>query len=268
MPLARVGEIELSYERAGSGPPMLLIMGMSGTFDHWDVSFLEDLRRDFDVIVYDHRGVGSSNRLGEGSLTISQLAEDAVGLLDTLQIDSAHVLGFSMGGMIAQELVLAYPERIRTLALCGTYCGGEGSALMPEASLRKLAEGASSGDRAPAIRAAWEVNVSPGFAANDEQYARFLQIGMRRAVARGVIMAQMRAITKFDTSARLSELKLPTLVVHGTLDEMLPVQNGRMIARLIPDSRLEVLDGVGHMFFWEQPERSAELIRAHAAVHA
>jgi pimeloyl-ACP methyl ester carboxylesterase len=81
-------------------------------------------------------------------------------------------------------------------------------------------------------------------------------------------MAQMRAITKFDTSARLSELKLPTLVVHGTLDEMLPVQNGRMIARLIPDSRLEVLDGVGHMFFWEQPERSAELIRAHAAVHA
>ena len=103
MPLARVGEIELSYERAGSGPPLLLIMGMSGTFDHWDAGFLDDLRRDFDVIVYDHRGVGASSRLGEGRLTIAQLAQDAAGLLDTLQIDSAHVLGFSMGGMIAQE---------------------------------------------------------------------------------------------------------------------------------------------------------------------
>ena len=139
---------------------------------------------------------------------------------------------------------------------------------MPEATLRKLAEGASSGDRAPAIRAAWEVNVSPGFAANDEQYARFLRIGMRRAVARGVIMAQMRAIARFDSSARLAELKLPTLVIHGTLDEMLPVQNGRMIAGLISGSQLEILGGIGHLFFWEQPERSAELVRAHAAVHA
>jgi 3-oxoadipate enol-lactonase len=268
MPLARVGEIELSYERAGSGPPLLLIMGMSGTFDHWDAGFLDDLRRDFDTIVYDHRGVGASSRLGEGRLMIAQLAQDAAGLLDTLEIDSAHVLGFSMGGMVAQELALAYPERIRTLALCGTYCGGQGSALMPEASLRKLAEGASSGDRAPAIRAAWEVNVSPDFAAKDEEYARFLQIGMRRAVARGVIMAQMRAIARFDSSARLSELKPPTLVIHGTLDEMLPVQNGRMIAGLIPGSQLEILDGIGHLFFWEQPERSAELVRAHAAVYA
>ena len=85
MPLARVGEIELSYERAGSGPPMLVIMGMSGTFDHWDAGFLEDLRRDFEVIVYDHRGVGSSTRLGQGRLTIAQLAEDAAGLLAALR---------------------------------------------------------------------------------------------------------------------------------------------------------------------------------------
>jgi len=268
MPLVCVGEIELSYERAGSGPPLLLIMGMSGTYDHWHAGFLEDLRRDFDTIVYDHRGVGASSRLGEGRLTIAQLAQDAAGLLDALRVDSAHVLGFSMGGMVAQELALAYPERIRTLVLGGTYCGGEGSALMPEASLRKLTEGASSGVRARAVRAAWEVNVSPSFAADEDAYAHFLGIGLRRAVARQVIMVQMRAIARFDTSARLSELRLPTLVVHGTLDAMLPVQNGRMIAELIPDSRLEILEGIGHMFFWEQPEHSAELIRAHAAVHA
>ena len=267
MPLARVGEIELSYERAGSGPPLLLIMGMSGTFDHWQAGFLDDLRRDFDTIVYDHRGVGASSRL-DGPIMIAQLAEDAAGLLGALEVDSAHVLGISMGGMVAQELALAHPELIRTLALGCTYCGGEGSALAGEDVLRRLAEGMSSGDRTRAIRTAWEANVSPGFAADQDAYARFLDIGLRRAVPVEVIMEQMRAIAGHDTSARLDEIALPTLVVHGTVDQMLPVQNGRMIAGLIPGARLETFDGVGHLFFWERPERSAELMRAHAAVHA
>jgi len=244
-------------------------MGMSGTFDHWGEPFLEDLRRDFDVIVYDHRGVGASSRLdGDGRLTIAQMAADAVGLLDALRLDSAHVLGFSMGGMIAQELVLAHPERVQTLTLAGTYCGGEGSALMPEESLRKLAEGVSSGDRERAVRASWEVNFSSAFAANESAWARFRQIGLRRAVARQVIMVQNRAIVAHDTSTRLPRIRTPTLVAHGALDAILPVQNGRLIAGLIPGARLQILDEVGHMFFWEQPERSAELIRAHAAVHA
>jgi pimeloyl-ACP methyl ester carboxylesterase len=267
MPLTRVGEIELSYERAGSGPPLLMIMGMSGTFDHWNAEFLDGLRQDFETIVYDHRGVGASTRL-DGSVTTAQLAEDVAGLLAVLELDSAHVLGISMGGMVAQELALAHPERIRTLALGCTYCGGEGSALTSEAVMRKLAEGMSSGDRERAIRAAWEVNVSPQFAANDEAYAGFLGIGRRRAVPLAVILEQMRAITSHNTSARLPGLALPTLVMHGTLDQMLPVQNGHMIAGLIPDSSLEVFEDVGHLFFWEQPERSAELVRAHAAVHA
>ncbi len=269
MPLICAGEIELSYDRAGSGPPLLLIMGMSGTFDHWDVDFLAGLRSAFDVIVYDHRGVGSSSRLnGSGSLSIAQLADDAAALLAALEVDSAHVLGISMGGMVAQELALAHPARIRTLALGCTYCGGAGSALASEETMRKLAEAMASGDRERAIRAGWEVNVSPDFAANDDAYARFLQIGRRRGVAVEVIMEQMRAITEHDTSARLPELGMPTLVLHGTLDQLLPVQNGRLIAELIPDARLEVFEGVGHLFFWEQPARSAELLRAHAAVHA
>jgi 3-oxoadipate enol-lactonase len=269
MPLARAGEIELSYDRAGSGPPLLLIMGMSGTFDHWDATFLAGLRRDFDVIVYDHRGVGSSSRLnGSGLLSIAQLADDAAALLTALEVDSAHVLGISMGGMVAQELALAHPTRIRTLALGCTYCGGAGGALASEEVMGKLAEAMMSGDRERAIRAGWEANVSPDFAANDDAYARFLDIGRRRAVPVEVIMKQMRAITEHDTAARLPEIELPTLVLHGTLDQMLPIQNGRLIAELIPDARLEIFDGVGHLFFWEQPERSAELVRAHAAVHA
>src|SRR5580693_7282595 len=99
MSVIRVGEIELDYERSGSGPPLLMIMGMSGTALHWGEPFLAGLREDFEVIVYDHRGVGASSHL-DGPLTIAQMAEDAAGLLAALALDSAHVLGISMGGMI------------------------------------------------------------------------------------------------------------------------------------------------------------------------
>src|SRR2546421_3503851 len=103
MPAIPVGEVELDYERSGEGPPLLLIMGMSGTALHWGEPFLELLRGDFEVIVYDHRGIGASSPL-TGAITIAQLAEDASALLRALELDSAHVLGISMGGMIAQEL--------------------------------------------------------------------------------------------------------------------------------------------------------------------
>lgn len=267
MPVARVGEIELSYERAGSGPPLLMIMGMSGTFDHWDAGFLQQLRGDFETIVYDHRGVGASSRL-HGPITIARLAQDAAGLLAALELESAHVLGVSMGGMVAQELALGHPERVRTLALGCTYCGGEGSALAGEEVQRKLAEAMSCGDRVRAVRIGWEINVSPAFAQNADACARFQEIGLRRAVSVKVITEQVRAVLAHDTSARLPEIELPTLVAHGALDQMLPPQNGRMIASLISDARMEIFDGVGHLFFWEQPARSAELLRVHAAVHA
>jgi 3-oxoadipate enol-lactonase len=267
MTLLDVGDIQLDYERGGSGPPLLLIMGMSGTALHWGEPFLSALREDFDVIAYDHRGVGRSTRL-DGHLSIAQMAKDAAGLLDALGIDSAHVAGISMGGMIAQDLALERPELIRTLTLGCTYCGGEGSALASNEVGQRLFEGMQSGDRLLALRAAWEVNVSAAVADDEELYASFLEIGERRAVAWAVAMAQAQAIFGHDTNQRLKELAMPTLVIHGTEDQMLPVGNGRMIASLIPGSQLEIFDGVGHLFFWERPERSAELIREHAAVRA
>jgi 3-oxoadipate enol-lactonase len=262
-----VGDIELDYERSGAGPPLLLIMGMSGTSLHWGEPFLSLLRSDFDVIAYDHRGVGASTPL-DGPVTIRQMADDAAGLLGALEIDSAHVLGISMGGMIAQELAIGHAERVRTLTLGCTYCGGEGSALASEIVMRKLAAAMASGDRERALRAGWEMNVSSAMAANDQAYARFREIGMQRAVAVPVIIEQLQACAAHDANARLAQLAMPTLVVHGTEDQLLPVQNGRLIASRIPAARLEIFDGVGHLFFWERPERSAELVREHAAVLA
>jgi pimeloyl-ACP methyl ester carboxylesterase len=178
------------------------------------------------------------------------------------------VLGISMGGMIAQELALAHPELVRTLTLGCTYSGGEGSSVAPQETIALLGEAMMSGDRARAVRAGWEVNVSAPFAADLQAWNAFAAIAERRAVAVPVVLAQMQAIAGHDTSARLPSLRLPTLVIHGTEDRMLPVSNGHMMAELIPDSQLEILDGVGHLFFWEQPQRTAELVRAHTAVRA
>ena len=267
MPVTRAGEVELSYERSGAGEPLLMIMGMSGTALHWGEPFLDELRGDFEVIVYDHRGVGKSSPL-EGPVTIPELAEDAAALLDALDVESAHVLGISMGGMIAQELALAHPDRVRTLTLGCTYCGGEGSALSSPEVMQRLSEAMMSGDRQRALRVGWEVNVSPSMVDDADAYARFLAIAEQYAVAVPVVLAQMQAIMAHDTNARLAGLEMPTLIVHGTEDQLLPVANARLIGSRIPGSELEILDGVGHLFFWERPERSAELVRTHAGVPA
>ena len=259
-----VGGRSLFHQRSGEGEePLLLIQGMSGTHLAWGEPFLAGLAQDFDVVAYDHRGVGRSDRVDVG-FTIAELAQDAAGLLDELGWETAHVAGISMGGMVAQELALAHPERIRTLTLGCTYCGGEGSQLAPPETMGRLAAGWQSGDRELAIRTGFEVNVSPEHAAQPGAYETFRAMAKALPAPIPVIMLQMQAIAGHDTSARLPSLERPTLVVHGDADAMLPVGNGRMIASLIPGARLEVLEGVGHMFWWERPERSAALIREHA----
>jgi pimeloyl-ACP methyl ester carboxylesterase len=257
----------LFHQRRGAGEPLLLIQGMSGTHLAWGEPFASDLERDFDVVAYDHRGIGRSDRVDD-PFSIVDLAEDAAGLLDALGWETAHVLGISMGGMVAQELALRHPERVRTLALGCTYCGGPGSALAPDATIGRLSAGMTSGDRELAIRTGFEVNVSAAFAAQAGAYDAFRAMAEALPAPVPVIMLQMQAIAQHDTSARLPSLDVPTIVVHGDEDQMLPVQNGRLIASLIGGSRLEILEGVGHMFWWEQPIRSAELVRAHALAGA
>ena len=155
-----MGDIELDYERSGSGPPLLLIMGMSGTALHWGEPFLAALRERLrrDRLRPPRRGREHAAWMGRSRSPSWPLTRP--GLLEALEIDSAHVLGISMGGMIAQELALAHPERVRTLTLGCTYCGGEGSALAAPEVIQRLFEAMSSGDRERALRTGWEVNVS------------------------------------------------------------------------------------------------------------
>ncbi|HEV2815014.1 MAG TPA: alpha/beta fold hydrolase [Solirubrobacteraceae bacterium] len=267
MPTATVAGRELHYFQRGEGEPLLLIQGLTGTHLSWGDEFLDALARDFGVIVFDNRGVGNSSRVDE-PFSIADMADDAAGVLDAVGVDRAHVLGVSMGGMIAQQLALRHADRIRTLTLGCTYSGGPGSVRTSDAVGLRLAEGWMSGDRERALRTGWEVNVSPDFAADEERYARFREAALGARAALAVIMLQVQAIGGHDVAARLGEIAAPTLVVHGDLDEMLSVENGRMIAAKIPGARLEILEGVGHLFWIEQPERSAGLIAEHARTQA
>jgi pimeloyl-ACP methyl ester carboxylesterase len=266
VPTAGVAGTELHYERAGAGEPLLLIQGMGGTQLSWGEPFLKPLRQSFDCVSFDNRGVGRSAPVTDPFAT-AELAADALALLDLLEIGSAHVLGISMGGMVAQELALAEPGRVRSLTLGCTYCGGPGSQLMDPEDFAPLVEALASGDRERVLRASWEVNLSPGFRAEESRYPEFAEMAAA-PVSREILGLQLQAIYGHDTSDRLPRIELPTLVVHGSVDRVLGVANGRQIASLIPDSRLEIFEDVGHMFWWERPERSAELVREHALAAA
>jgi pimeloyl-ACP methyl ester carboxylesterase len=259
--------MELHYERAGDGAPLLLIQGMGGSRLSWGEPFLALLREGFDCISFDNRGIGLSAPTVD-PFTTEHLATDALGLLDALAIERAHVLGISMGGMVAQELALAAPDRLLSLTLGCTYCGGPGSQLPDAADIGPLAEAMASGNFDRVLRASWEANLSPSFRADESRYAKFAAMAAGTPVPREVVQLQLQAIFGHDTNERLPGLALPTLVVHGSVDRILPVVNGRLIASLIPGSRLEILEDVGHMFWWEQPKHSAELLREHALAAA
>jgi 3-oxoadipate enol-lactonase len=262
MPHAAVDGTTLFYERHGQGEPLLLIQGMSGTHLAWGDRFLGALGDDLDVVAYNHRGVGESGPL-EGPVTTAALAEDAAGVLDALGWETAHVLGISMGGMVAQELALRHPDRIRTLVLGCTYPGGAEARLADPALIQELAGALLSGDRELALRTGFAANLSAAFVADEANWEPFHAMATGLPVAVPVIMGQMQAVMGHDTAAQLGSIATPTLVIHGTEDRMLPAVNGELIARLVPGARLELLEGVGHMFWWEQPERSAALVRSH-----
>ncbi|HEX6391729.1 MAG TPA: alpha/beta fold hydrolase [Solirubrobacteraceae bacterium] len=264
MPRVAVAGSELHYERRGRGPALLLIQGMGANGTHWGEPFLGELERDFELILYDHRGIGRSAPLKGGTITVASLAGDALGLLDALGIGDAHVLGISMGGMVAQELALAAPQRVRSLILGATSCGGtQARATAPEV-VSRLTTVALSRDRELMLRTGFELVVSRRHAAQPAHFAEFVEAAKQFPATLPVLLAQKGAADGHDAYSRLRSLRVPTLVIHGTADELLASINGDLVASLIPGARLELLEGVGHLFFWEQPRRSAELVRGFA----
>jgi pimeloyl-ACP methyl ester carboxylesterase len=239
---ANVNGVRLHYERTGTGEPMLWITGFtisSAVFE--PVLPLYEGR--FDCVVYDNRSAGRS-RGRPGLTSMAALAADAVGLLDRLEIDSAHVHGLSMGGMIAQEVALRFPDRVRGLILGGTTPGGP---LAARPTLKELS----------ALRGLPSLLFSPEFRRRHPQRVSELVRPFRahRPPPHGVV-SHWWATVYHDTVSRLGEIQAPTLVMHGGADGMAPIANARMLAARIPDAELAVLPGAGHAFLLEQPEAS------------
>ena len=149
------------------------------------------------------------------------------------------------------------------MTLGATYCGGPEGTLMGDEDLRMLGTAMASGDREQVLRAMWVINISPGFRADESNYGAFHEMATAMQASKDVIFQQMQACAAHDTSARLSQVSVPTQVIHGTADRLLGVNNGIQIASLL-SVEPQLLEDVGHMFWWEQPERSAALVRDHA----
>lgn len=267
MPSVPVARSQLHVERRGDGEPLLLVQGMGASSGQWGEPFLRELERDFELILYDHPGTGRSGPIA-GDLTTTSLAADAAALLDALRVDRAHVFGFSMGGMVAQVLALDAPDRVATLTLAATSCGGTQSKSTSAEVVNALTAAVLSGDRERVLKAGYGVLLSAAFTAQAGNYAPFAEAARVYPAPLGTLLDQQSAILRHDAYGRIRSLAVPTLVVHGTEDRMLEAVNGDLIASMVPHARLELLDNVGHLVFWEQPQRVARLVRDHAAAHA
>jgi 3-oxoadipate enol-lactonase len=261
MAFAELDGRRLFYDRRGSGEPLLLVQGMAGHHRIWGEPLVAGLADSFDVLVYDHRGVGESTDV-DGAFRVADLAADAAALLDSVGWSSAHVFGISLGGAVAQEFALTYPERVRALVLGCTWPGGAGTRLDAPGPMSML-QAMGTGDRELAIRAGFEANLSPTYASDEARFENFREQSLAVRLPVSTIMRQAQAAALHDASARLGSITAPTLVLHGTADDMVRHSNGELLASLIPNAVLHSFDGAGHLFWWEYPDETIQLITEH-----
>lgn len=256
---AMSGDVRIAYAVHGGGPPLVLVHGLGYGQWGWE-PVLEPLARRHLVVTFDNRGIGESDR-PPGPYDAATMAGDAVAVLDAAGLERAHVVGTSLGGMIAQELALGWPERVDRLVLASTTPGGPRAYPLPEHTQKLFA-------RAPALAPEVALRL---FVANS--LAPATVTGRPELVDRMVALrladppdpagwrAQLAAGSTFDAFGRLGSIAAPTLVLHGSEDRVVDPRNAQLLAREIPDARLELLDGTGHLFFWEQPDRFVALMQ-------
>jgi pimeloyl-ACP methyl ester carboxylesterase len=259
--IARVGEVELCYQAIGEerDPPMLMVMGLAAQMYWWPDGFCDLLaRRDFRLIRFDNRDCGASSvldALGSPSLeaalagagaapyTLSELADDAAGLLDFLAIDTAHIVGASMGAMIAQALAIEHPDRVLSLAsIMGTT--GERSVGRPTAEAQQvLMTPPPLDDRVGYVESVAAARGVIGSHGLERDEGRSFDRGVR---PEGTLRQLVAIVASGDRTAALRRLRVPTVVIHGTEDALIDVSGGRATAAAIPGAELVLVDGMGH----------------------
>ncbi|MBI3636804.1 MAG: alpha/beta fold hydrolase [Candidatus Rokubacteria bacterium] len=250
--MVRVNDIDLYYEESGAGDPLVLIMGLSGDHLAWGFqvpAFAERYR----VIAFDNRGVGQSGQ-PDIEYTIPRMAEDTRVLMDALGIERAHVLGVSMGGMIAQELTLRHPTRVRTLQI---HC----SMARPDGHMRALLEAWRTIRAAlppePAMRTVATYLFAPTTYDERPEFVELvIQSGLANPYPQSLtgFLRQCGAVATHDTLDRLGAIRCPALVSVGEEDILVPARFSRHVAEKIPHAEFETIANAGHVYFWEKPD--------------
>ena len=264
MSIAKVDSFELYYEEHGSGDPLLLIMGLAADSTAW-LFQVPDFATHYRTIVFDNRGVGRSSK-PTGPYAIHQMADDTAGLLDVLGIARTHVVGVSMGGMIAQELALRHPRRVRSLVLGCTYPE-------PDAEIERQRQ-FSLAQFGGTITARGEMQIdvkaldpmsffqhllpavfNPEFI--EKELPRLMQVfsgTLQYGFSLEAILGQVAAVISHKATDRLHQIKPPTLVITGDADRLVPPANSDVLAKHIPGARLVKVPGGSHGFNFETPE--------------
>jgi pimeloyl-ACP methyl ester carboxylesterase len=245
MPVARVNGINLDYFVIGQGTPLVMIMGMGFGRKGW--RFQTDFfRRYFQVITFDNRGAGNSDK-PDGPYSIRMMAEDTIGLMDYLHIEKAHILGISLGGMIAQELAINFPQRVDKLVLGSTFCQQDNNTNGEYPEWNQAVESRFKGNYNPMFDKLFNKRMSRMI------FGSVLKRALKKAGEAGNLgmAGQYQASLKHHTADRLPQIKSPTLVIGGTADKVIIPGSYKVISNLIPGSKLVMFENGSHSIFVE-----------------
>ena len=249
MPRIAAGDIQLNYESYGQGEPLLLIMGFGLPGIAWlpVLPFLSDFR----CIYYDNRGTGNSDK-PDRPYSIAEMADDASNLLAALGVDKAKVYGVSMGGMIAQELVLRHPEQVEKVVLGCTWTGGPAAVAPPPEVYQQLGEAFLTMPANPeqALDKLMPLLFPPAFIAIHPELKSMIMAGFKMAppTPPESIELTRAAIERFDVYDRIPQITCPVLIVHGDQDVLVPPENASLIKSRIPQAELYIIPEAGHSY--------------------
>ncbi len=253
MATVNVNDCEIYYEIHGQGDPLVLIMGLRRNLEWW-YRQIPELSRHFQVVAFDNRGAGRSGKpVMEYSMRL--FADDTAGLMDALGISEAHILGVSMGGYIAQELALNHPAKVNRLVLGCTGCGGDRAVVMTPERLDKFTANKGLSPK-QILHKDMDIYFSEDYVLqNPEEIKQFVEISMRYYQPADAFFRQFDACQRHATGDRLHKLAVPTLIMTGDDDPLVPPENSHILKDLIPGAELMVFSGGRHCFFIEYADR-------------
>jgi pimeloyl-ACP methyl ester carboxylesterase len=248
-------DINVCYDVKGKGFPLVMIMGLSGNMDSWDPRLIAGLSEKYSTVLFDNRGAGRTDA-PKINYSIKMFADDTARLMDNLKIKKAHVFGISMGGMIAQELALNYPQNVEKLVLCSTHGGVSKSVpASPKVMsiLISMGAGAKSED---IVRNMFTLTYTEEFIKNNPDYMeQARERAMIAPITSDAFRRQLMAVSVWDAYTRLSKIKAPTLVMAGKNDILMPPENAKILADRIPGANLVYFEKSGHALFAHEPQK-------------